>query len=51
MGCGQVNQKLLVVEMAIEIRLLFFNGPNFFSICFFTQVVKFRSLDYGQGVD
>jgi hypothetical protein len=51
MGCGQVNQNLLVVEMVIEIRLLFFNGPNFFSICFSTQVARFRLLDYGQGVD
>jgi hypothetical protein len=41
----------LVVEMAIEIRFLFFNGPKKISICFFTLVVRFRSLDYGQGVD
>jgi hypothetical protein len=51
MGCGQANQKLLVVEMAIEIRLLFFNGPNFFSSCFSTQVARFWLLDHGQGVD
>ncbi len=37
--------------MAIEIRSPFFNGQNYFSIFFFTQVVRFRLLDFGQGVD
>jgi hypothetical protein len=34
MGYEQVDQKILVIEMAIAIKLPFFNGPNFVSIFF-----------------
>jgi hypothetical protein len=32
LSCGQVNQKILAIEMATKIGSLFFNNPNFISI-------------------
>jgi hypothetical protein len=39
---------MLVVEMAIKIRLPFFNGLDFFLVCFFFPIVvlRFRLLDW-----
>jgi hypothetical protein len=29
-GCGQINQKILAVEMVLEMMLLFFNNSDSF---------------------
>lgn len=49
LGCEHVDQKILAIEMAIEIKSLFFNRPYVFN--FFLFVIKFMSSDYDQDVD
>jgi hypothetical protein len=49
LGCEHVDQKILAIEMATEIKSLFFNRPYFFN--FFLFVIKFMSSYYDQDVD
>jgi hypothetical protein len=53
LGSGQVNQKILTIEMMTKIKSLFFNGLNFVSVFFFFWVfaTEFKPLDCNNGFD
>jgi hypothetical protein len=46
-SCGQVEQKILTIEMATKIRSLFLMFQIFlYTYFFFSMATKFRSWDY-----